>query len=395
MANMLEYHHNYATLKARGVGDNIKYIFTHHKAPVKMAGFENVSSVQNAMSIYVAKHSDYGVPDDVRFDQSLSRSKSAIVQLVANNEWDYFVTLTISPDADTDRYNIKLAKKRITEFLSNYARRSGSDSGFKYLLIPELHKDGAIHFHGVFKGINPDDLKVNKYGYWDFVPYVKRFGFCSLGRIKDINACASYMSKYMTKDMLAGQPFERGMHLYFASKGLKKDAVISVGHSNLAYSDFIEAGYEPYDNQFCYKVDCSDISTCINWIMPFGKQFKTGVNIRVNKLSESEKIELKKIQVNRYRNLENIKGTFNLDNLWNLLYKEFGLGLSMYEVYRRRFEDLKKLYNYYEVTELDDDGVKNLQELFNAAFDSKSVDDTPHPDAVTYHQVNLWGDYGG
>ena len=39
--------------------------------------------------------------------------------------------------------------------MSNWLRRMKRKYGkFDYIMIPELHKDGAIHFHGVTGGLN-------------------------------------------------------------------------------------------------------------------------------------------------------------------------------------------------------------------------------------------------
>lgn len=44
-----------------------------------------------------------------------------------------------------DRYDPVAIVKRLNVWLDNRVRRDG----LKYLLVPELHKDGAVHFHGL------------------------------------------------------------------------------------------------------------------------------------------------------------------------------------------------------------------------------------------------------
>ena len=57
----------------------------------------------------------------------------------------FFVTLTFSPEK-VDRYDIKGILAKLRSWLDNRVRRKG----LAYILVPELHKDGAIHFHGFF-----------------------------------------------------------------------------------------------------------------------------------------------------------------------------------------------------------------------------------------------------
>lgn len=66
--------------------------------------------------------------------------------------WTYFVTLTIAPGSVVDRYNSTSVLRCQQQWLSNQVKRHG----LIYVLVPERHKDGAIHFHGFFN----DTLKM-------------------------------------------------------------------------------------------------------------------------------------------------------------------------------------------------------------------------------------------
>ena len=138
------------------------------------------------------------------------------------------------------------------KFFDNYRQRKSP--GFRYLLVPEQHKDGAFHFHGLFMGIAPSDLVINEYGYLDFVPYRDKFGFCSLSRIQDFYACANYITKYISKDMFQNIPAP-GTHLYFASKGLAVDELLQVGSLS---STFEVEQVQLSDTEFCIKYFSND-----------------------------------------------------------------------------------------------------------------------------------------
>ena len=64
--------------------------------------------------------------------------------ILANPDLRYFVTLTLNGEKFS-RYDVKEACKRLNKFLANRVQRQG----LKYVFVPELHKDGAIHFHGL------------------------------------------------------------------------------------------------------------------------------------------------------------------------------------------------------------------------------------------------------
>lgn len=73
------------------------------------------------------------------------RARTAVRDMALCNPMSYFVTLTFDP-AVIDRYDIKAIMRRVNGWLDNAVRRKG----LAYILIPELHKDGAVHFHGFF-----------------------------------------------------------------------------------------------------------------------------------------------------------------------------------------------------------------------------------------------------
>lgn len=117
----------------------------------------------------------------------------------------------------------------------------------KYSIVPEQHKDGSWHFHGLVNGLPECELhqfvigdkmgkkiadKVKKgETVYNWLSYSEKFGFCSLEPIKDIERCGVYITKYLTKDINAMKSVrELGEHLYFHSKGLNKALVLKKGY---------------------------------------------------------------------------------------------------------------------------------------------------------------------
>lgn len=71
------------------------------------------------------------------------RARTKVRDLALSNDFRYFVTLTLD-GGKVDRYDVHAVTKKLNSWLDNAVRRHG----LKYVLVPELHKDGAIHFHG-------------------------------------------------------------------------------------------------------------------------------------------------------------------------------------------------------------------------------------------------------
>lgn len=185
--------------------DNNHYKLTLHRTMIKK-GLEFPKRYSNKCSV-----------NDNKLENNISRAKSKIFEYSMCNDFDYFVTLTLDPEK-YDRFNLKEYIQKLGKFFRNYNRLHNTK--IKYLLIPEQHKDGAWHLHGLIKGILSKHLIKNKNGYLDWGHYTSRFGYMSLGTIKDKEACAKYITKYITKDM-SNTIKELNAKCYYCSKGLK------------------------------------------------------------------------------------------------------------------------------------------------------------------------------
>lgn len=180
--------------------------------------------------------------EDIDFEgklaNNISRARSKVFEYAVCNEWDYFFTMTLNPNKG-DRYNLQCFNKDLKEWIKNCNKRI---DGFhmRYIMVPEQHKDGAWHFHGLMSGIPETEFEINQYGYLDFPRYAKRFGHISLGKIRDRLAVAIYVTKYITKDL--GVLKDKYTHLYYVSQGLKRAKVIAK-YENVKL-DEIEYDYE-------------------------------------------------------------------------------------------------------------------------------------------------------
>lgn len=90
-------------------------------------------------------HTRKAEPSAEDLARSRRRAAATVREIALCTPFDYFVTLTLDP-LKIDRYSIDEAVKRMRSWLDNRVRRHG----LRYILVPELHRDGAVHFHGFF-----------------------------------------------------------------------------------------------------------------------------------------------------------------------------------------------------------------------------------------------------
>lgn len=181
----------------------------------------------------VNKRDDYTKSDDpITRDDSLKRSKDKIFDIAFMNSdiWQYMVTLTLDKDK-IDRYDKKEVNKKLKKWLGHLVERNNVN----YLIIPELHKDGAIHFHGLISG----NLKLEFSNHHDnnnrpiYNLLNWKYGFSTCVPLDDNKvAVCKYITKYVTKSTtkILGNIYYCGGH------SIKRD-VPSV-YQNIDYNTF-------------------------------------------------------------------------------------------------------------------------------------------------------------
>ena len=134
-------------------------------------------------------------------ERAQRRARIAVRDLGLANDWAYFVTLTLDAQR-IDRYDPVEVVKHLNHWLDNRVRRDG----LAYVLVPEHHKDGAIHFHGFFN----DALSVVDSGHhdqgghtvynlpawgWGFSTAIALYG----ERAAAVGYCCKYVAKQQEK----------------------------------------------------------------------------------------------------------------------------------------------------------------------------------------------------
>lgn len=199
--------------------------------------------------------------NDDKLDCNLSRARSTIRELILCNSWDYFCTLTLCKEK-YNRYDLNTFQHELSAFLHNYNRRCTENEKVRYLLIPEMHKDGAWHMHGFLTGIRPSDIYLNDKGYLGWRSYENRFGFINFSKIIDSDKTASYATKYITKDS-AKNVSALGAHLYYASKGLKRSVELHRGRIQLHNCDWDYIHPDGFCRTKTFDMRYSDYDSCI------------------------------------------------------------------------------------------------------------------------------------
>ena len=76
--------------------------------------------------------------------RSMRRARVKVRDYCLSTDMKYFCTFTLDQEK-IDRYDIKVITNKLNRWLSHQVQRRG----IAYVMVPELHQDGAIHFHGM------------------------------------------------------------------------------------------------------------------------------------------------------------------------------------------------------------------------------------------------------
>lgn len=181
--------------------------------------------------------------------RSLTRTKQTLTDLVLMNDFDMFATFTFNKN----RHDINSCKLTMSNWLKSQQKTHGK---FQYLIVPEYHKDKALHFHALLQhytgnlspAINPHSNKplMTKSGLPIYNISSYRSGFSTITKIKNQEATSKYIRKYITKDM----PEFSSKKRYWSSKNLNKPLTIYdiednyydkiATHGNETYTNYIE-----------------------------------------------------------------------------------------------------------------------------------------------------------
>lgn len=179
------------------------------------------------VKVYQGKKDIKALADDIEAEKeanryrNANRTKQMVHQYARCYEWEWFITLTFSKEK-VNRYDYDECSKKARQWLHNQ-RKNAPD--LKYLMVPEQHKDGAWHFHGLLadcgdmKFIDSGKKQGNQVIY-NMVKY--QYGFTTATKVKSVERVSKYVGKYITKNIC---DLTFGRQRYFVSQNLPQPNV--------------------------------------------------------------------------------------------------------------------------------------------------------------------------
>lgn len=228
-----------------------------------MSGYKLIETKISCKPLYNDRLKNFNISFNEKLINNIIRAKSKIFDYCLNNDFYYFVTLTVNKNHD--RENLDWLIRTTSQIIRDLRKKYKTE--FKYILIPELHKDGkSWHVHGLFSKDLSNDLYINNNGYFSWKSYDK-IGFSSISIIKNYEACIKYIIKYIKKDFTSRCINER---LYFCSHNLNKSKKINdfVFSNDIKFIDFDlrsdycnilemnQAEYDEFINKYSKEIYC-------------------------------------------------------------------------------------------------------------------------------------------
>lgn len=196
---------------------------------------------------YEPQKRDYDVPpkgkakDPERArESSRARAKSAVRDIALCNSFEYFFTWTLSAE-HVNRYDAREVGKKVQNHLKNAVSRNG----FSYVCVPEYHKDGAIHFHGlcnlgtvpISRAFDPHrncPLSTNRgQPIFNMPSWTLGYSTC-IPVDENYEATCNYITKYLSKgtEKILGK-------WYLSSRNLVKRPAVSIIDGGIDYDTFL------------------------------------------------------------------------------------------------------------------------------------------------------------
>ena len=177
------------------------------------------------------------------------RAKRKVIEYALNNDFNWFVTITFDKNK-INRYDVKLLERKILMWLKK--TEQNYDSKARYILVPEYHKDKAIHYHALIKMQNNRLKYLYNHRHWKKAVYKDTLLFKKFGRNEWVNIdsytepIGMYLAKYITK-----LPDKMNNRYYFSSKALKQSQKININLDILEVAEKIKDIQPVTTTRFC------------------------------------------------------------------------------------------------------------------------------------------------
>lgn len=212
-------------------------------------------------------------------NNSFKRTVQSIYAISRQCKWEYFITLTFDNEK-ADRYDFDACMKKAKKWFNNQRNRYAPE--LQYLAVPEQHKDGAWHIHGLVANVGSMDIgktsrivDKKQLGNGKWITLKKpielksvggwKFGFSDCSTVQDVRKVSTYITKYITKELCASTS---GKHRYFRSNNIPdvETSEYQIDFENV--DDFLSFVSEQFDMEIGYqkKVDGEYLSTTYTFL---------------------------------------------------------------------------------------------------------------------------------
>lgn len=170
--------------------------------------------------------------------RSYNRTKNKIYEYSRCVKWEKFITLTFN-ERKVDRYNFDECSRIARQWLHNQRKNAPQ---LQYLLVPELHKDGAFHFHGLLANTGKikfkDSGKRTKDKRIVYNMSAWSNGFTTAVDVYNTHGVSKYIGKYITKELCG---LTKGKNRYYVSSNMPipKQSAFLVADDN-DFSELLE-----------------------------------------------------------------------------------------------------------------------------------------------------------
>jgi len=224
--------------------------------------------------------------------QSANRAFNLLLDLANSNTWQWFVTFTFSDEKTKGkRLNDVVVKGIFKNWRTHFKRKLPN---MKYLVVPEYHEKGGLHFHGLLGNVTAEDLKLLDSGkvccHWVSKGFANkayfentksknelnltdgdtvfncgawRYGFSTITEVKSPEAVKMYIAKYIGKGKIDPRFFNQKR--FWASKNIERPYIEKIKHKigevGLGDKDYtIERSYlqDMHINLADYSIEYAD-----------------------------------------------------------------------------------------------------------------------------------------
>lgn len=206
---------------------------------------------------------------------SLNRTREKLYTYSRQADWEWFITLTFD-GSKVDRYDFSGCMKKANQWFKHQHQRYASD--LMYLFVPEQHKDGAWHIHGVLSNTgcmkfeDSGRVAIGKKAYVRTAENAKyptiynlsgwRFGWSTATAVRDKHKVATYIVKYMTKELCE---VTKGKKRYYRSRNIPEPNERGFIVEPHEYDQFMQTLEDSLGLNLVYQKEVSGTYNTVNY----------------------------------------------------------------------------------------------------------------------------------